>query len=333
MTLCNEILSLAIHFCLYLEMEIDLTFCFSLNFDDVVQRNLAFKCFQHEILQITNNQRTKILARVAVDSFMILFYSYRKITYFAACKKPDTTSSNSLAVLCEVQIKRNKTYWYSLELTLPMNSPESEDEDLYPPGLSMRPYCLNHKPNSAIAHFSTNLSKIGKWCSLQRGKPCLDAPELQLAACTALRVYSATSLLFPKSEPKHSYAFIYRTKPLILPFFPFFFLYSPGSLSSIISLSLFLGFPVPVTGRNGKPKPLVLKERGTSFLPPPPVSLEHPHTSGGSQATGCQIGGGDNAWGSGVLGSSRSSDISLSSEVSSLELSFRKSRIAAWEGL
>jgi len=110
-------------------------------------------------------------------------------------------------------------------------------------------------------------------------------------------------------------------------------LYSPGSLSSITSPSLFLGFPVPVTGRNGKPKPLVLKEIGTSFFPPPPVSLEHPHTSGGSQATGCQIGGGDNGWGSGVLGSSRSSDISLSSEVSSLELSFRKSRIAAWEGL
>jgi hypothetical protein len=71
MTLCNEILSLAIHFCLYHEMEIDLTFCFSLNFDDVVQRSLAFKLFQHEGLQITNNQRTKILARAAVDSIMI----------------------------------------------------------------------------------------------------------------------------------------------------------------------------------------------------------------------------------------------------------------------
>ena len=36
---CNRTFFLAIHFCLYLEMEIDLTFCFSLNFDDVVQRN------------------------------------------------------------------------------------------------------------------------------------------------------------------------------------------------------------------------------------------------------------------------------------------------------
>ena len=71
MTLCNETLFLAIHFCLYLEMEIDLTFYFSLNFDDVVQRNLAYKRFQHEILQITNNQHTKLLSRPAVDSTMV----------------------------------------------------------------------------------------------------------------------------------------------------------------------------------------------------------------------------------------------------------------------
>jgi hypothetical protein len=70
MTLCNETLFLAIHFCLYHEMESDLTFCFSLDFDDVVQRNLGFKLFQHEILQITNNQCMKILARAAVDSIM-----------------------------------------------------------------------------------------------------------------------------------------------------------------------------------------------------------------------------------------------------------------------
>ena len=75
MTLCNETLFLAIHFCLYLEMEIDWTFCFSLNFDDVVQRNLGFKLFQHEILQITNNQRTKLLARAAIDSIM-MFVSF-----------------------------------------------------------------------------------------------------------------------------------------------------------------------------------------------------------------------------------------------------------------
>lgn len=73
MTLCNETLFLAINFCLYFEMEIDLTFCFSLSFDDVVQRNLAVKLFQHEILQITHNQRTKLLARAAVDSIMIFF--------------------------------------------------------------------------------------------------------------------------------------------------------------------------------------------------------------------------------------------------------------------
>jgi hypothetical protein len=71
MTLCNESLFLAIHFCPYLAMETDLTFCFSLNFDDGVQRNLAFKRFQHEILQITNNQRTKLRVRAAVDSIMI----------------------------------------------------------------------------------------------------------------------------------------------------------------------------------------------------------------------------------------------------------------------
>jgi hypothetical protein len=42
MMLCNETLFLALHFCLYLEMKTDLTFCFLLSFDDVVQQNSLF---------------------------------------------------------------------------------------------------------------------------------------------------------------------------------------------------------------------------------------------------------------------------------------------------
>ena len=217
-----------------------------------------------------------------------------------------------------------------------MNYPESEDHDLYPPDLLLKPYCLNNKTELLSCQFFCEYVDHKEiWYCLERAKPCLDALELQHAACTgpeslfrhkpSLSQIRPQSLLHSHLSNETIESFHPSTSPVSL--------YSPGSLSSITSPSLFLGFPVPVTGRNGKPKPLVLKESGTSFFPPPPVSLEHPHTSGGSQETGCQIGGGDNAWCSGVLGSSRSSDISLSSEVSSLELSFRKSRIAAWEGL